>query len=299
MAYTAYVFARPGGAAIIPGSPEGHVGFGFQIADDGTTTVGAVEVKDGSTSHINNAMDFWEKDTTDPKLSMGTENPYGRKTRYDMCKIVEVPAPNIAAAQAAIKRIQSIDYNLFSQNCRTDTVEILQAFGVTGLPGGARPAGLIGAMRGPIVPLVDPWPGIDLDFSIYTETDQFGMRDDPDPNAQGYVAEPTADINPLFADGPHPVLASYLLRKGYLTLFSEQLFTGGTVTVGAGSVLNYTQLPWPDKTVRSWYASTTPFEPYEITKRANSIVSRFSSANDRLAHVQTMALPPYFPQTPQ
>jgi len=294
MVYKAYVFARPGGAAIIPGSPEGHVGFGFQITDDGTTTVGAVEVKDGSTSHVNNAMDFWTKDTAEPKLVMGTANPYGRETRYDMCKVLEVSTPDVPAAQAAIAQIRSKDYDLFKQNCRTDTVQILQAYGVTGLPGGARPAGLIGAMRGPIIPLVAPWPGLDLDLSIYTETDQFGTRDDPDPNAEGYVAEPTADINPLFADGPRPVLASYLLRNGHLTLFSEQFFTGGTVTVGAGSVLNYTKLPWPDKTVRSWYASTTPLEPYEITARANDIVPRFSSANDRLVHAKNLTLPPRF-----
>jgi hypothetical protein len=178
MPYEAYIFARPGGAVIL-GSAYGHVAFGIQIDDTAKTLVGGVEVTNGSTSHLDNAMDFWTQETADPLEFMSSMTPYGQETRYDMCKTLTVDAPNVLAAREQITRIANIDYNLLSQNCRTDTVEILEAFGVTGLPCSARPSGFFGGVHSTIIPLVAPWPDKAVDFSIYMEPDQFGLRYDP------------------------------------------------------------------------------------------------------------------------
>ncbi|MGD0968738.1 MAG: hypothetical protein ABR949_10660 [Candidatus Aquilonibacter sp.] len=293
MPYSAYVFCRPGGAPIL-GFPYGHVGFGFQIDDAGMVRAGAVEVKDGSTSHVNNAMDFWTQDTPDPETLMGTANPYGRETRYDMCKILAVAAPNVAAAEAQVTRIAGIDYNLLEQNCRTDVVDILQAYGVTGLPGGSRPSGFFGGISATIVPLVKPWPGIALDFSIYSQTDQFGQRDDPDANDQGYVADPQADKNPYFEDGPTPVLGSFLVRSGFVELFPEEYYSGEPVKLPLGKVFNFRNVPWPDTTVRSWYASEADFDASSLAANAGQIVSRFATDSQRATHARSLGLPPHF-----
>jgi len=290
MPYSAYVFARPGGA-IIMGFPYGHVGFGFQV-DERTVRVGAVECDQGSTSHVKNAMDFWTKDTPDPLGVMASETK-SPKTRYDMCKIITVSTPNVAAAVAQVSRIESVDYNLLSQNCRTDAVQILEAFGVTGLPGGARPSGFFGGIHATIVPLVAPWPTLQLDFSLYAEPDQFGLRDDPDANANGYVADPTADENPNGPDWPLMPINSILVRRGYLALFDQQSYTGNVQLVNAGRVFNRMSLEWQDKTIRSWYASTSPIaDPTGLASTAP--LSRFSSPTERVAHAQNLGLPPTF-----
>jgi hypothetical protein len=293
MPYNAYVFARPGGAVIL-GSPYGHVAFGIQLDETNKILVGGVEVANGSISHVDNAMDFWTQETIFPLDFMSSMTPYGRETRYDMCKKLTVDAPDVAAAREQITRIASIDYNLLSQNCRTDTVEILEAFGVTGLPGGARPSGFFGGFHSIIIPLVTPWSGSLLDFSIYTETDQFGLRDDPELTADEYVADPTADVNPFGPDAPEATWGSILLRKGFLALFPEENFAGLPVMVPVGRVLNFRDVPWADPTLRSWYASATPFDPDVLAQQADNITPRFSSPAERGIHCRGLGLPPHF-----
>jgi hypothetical protein len=293
VAWNAYVFGRPGGAIIL-GSPYGHVGFGFATDEAGSVQVGGVECVDGNTSHISNAMDFWTQITDRPETLMSTLTPYGRHTRYDMCKIIPVPAGDVAAAQAQIERIRQIDYNLLSQNCRTDTVQIFEAYGVTGLPGGARPSGFFGGVHATIVPLLEPWPGINLDISFYSETDQYGVRDDADANAEGYVADPTADERPDGADGPLPVIASIVVRRGFLALFPEHDYQGDAYEVPVGKVFNWRDVPWADTRVRSWYASETAFDPSSLATRADSIEPRFASPFERGAHAASLGLPPHF-----
>ena len=239
-------------------------------------------------------MDFWTKETVDPLAFMSSMTPYGQLTRYDMCKKLTVNAANVAAAREQIVRIASIDYNLLSQNCRTDTVSILEAFGVTGLPGGARPSGFFGGIHSTITPLVAPWPNLQVDFSIYTETDQFGLRDDPEMTAAGYVADPTADESPFGPDAPTPTWGSILLRKGFLALFPEENFVGTAITVQIGRVLNFRDVPWADPTLRSWYASATQFDPHALAQQADSIEPRFSSWTERGINSRGLGLPPHF-----
>jgi hypothetical protein len=276
------------------GSPYGHVAFGFQIDDQGTVLVGGVEVVMGNTSHVNNAMDFWTDEKIDPLTFMSSDTPYKVKTRYDMAKILSVDTPNVVAARSQIDRIRGMDYNLLSQNCRTDVVDVLQAFGVTGLPGGARPSGFFGGIHAAIVPLTSPWPGLSLDFSIYSETDQYGLRDDPEINADGYVADPTADVNPNGPDWPTPVVGSILVRKGFLALFPDENYSGEAVTVPTGHVFNFRDVPWPDPRIRSWYGSATEFDAASLGSISDQIVPRFETPADRRTHQLGLGLPPHF-----
>jgi hypothetical protein len=277
------------------GSPYGHVAFGIQLDDEGRTLLGGFEVVDGNTSHVNNAMDFWTQETADPLTFMSSMTPYGQLTRYDMCKRLLVEAPNVEAAREQIVRIASLDYNLLSQNCRTDTVEILEAFGVTGLPGGARPSGFFGGIHSAIIPLVTPWPGSLLDFSIYTETDQFGLRDDPEITADGYVADPSSDVNPFGPDAPVPTWGSILLRRGFLALFPEENFAGVPAIVSIGRVVNFRDVPWADPTLRSWYASANEFDASSLWQQADNIGPRFSTPVERGVNSRGLGLPPHFP----
>jgi hypothetical protein len=242
-------------------------------------------------------MDFWTQDNLDPVTFMSTEVPYGRKTRYDMCKKISVEVPNIAAAQTAIARIKDIDYNLFSRNCRTDTVEILQAYGVSGLPGGARPSGFFGGVSAEIIPLTAAWPGLGLDFSLYSEPDQFGLRDDPDVNQDGYVADPSADENPNGPDWPAPFIGSILVRRGYLALYEKNGYQGEIQLVPAGSVFNFRQLPWPEQGIGSWYASVTDFDASAIP--GLNVTPRFSGIDDRRDHQRQLGSPPFFSTSQQ
>ncbi|MHB8432670.1 MAG: hypothetical protein ACYDCA_03580 [Candidatus Tyrphobacter sp.] len=293
MSYNAYVFTRPGGADIL-GFPYGHVAFGFQTDDNGIISVGGVEVVTGKTSHVDNAMDFWTRQTTDPLGFMSSQTPCGFETRYDMCKVLPVASPNIDAATAQIERIRNTNYNILSQNCRTDVVEVLEAYGVTGLPGGARPSGFFGGIHAAIVPLTAPWPGRELDFSIYGEPDQYGFRDDPQPNAQGYAADLAADQNPNGPDWPARYYGSFLVRRGFLTLFPDENYSGQSTPVPTGSVLNARDLPWPSKMVGSWYATAAPHESQTLALRADSILPRFASSGERRLHASSLALPPHF-----
>lgn len=263
MTYKAYVFARPGGA-IIFGEAYGHAAFGFQTDDDGTTLVGGVELAGGKTTHVNDAMDFWFELTDNPLRFMSSLVPYGRRTRYDMAKILTVDAPQVDAAQAVIERIKATDYSLLAQNCLTDTVEVLEAFGVKGLPGGARPGGVFGGVDAPSIPLVDAWPGLVLDVSIYEQADQYGIRTDIDADANGYAADPIADELKDKQEGeysPQPVISSILVRQGYFAAYPEQNFQGDPVVAKVGKVFNVRDATWPDKAVRSWFASASRFDP--------------------------------------
>jgi hypothetical protein len=290
--HNAYVFARPGGALIL-GLPYGHVAFGFQTDDTGTICVGGVEVVTGKTSHVGNAMDFWKELTTDPLTFMSSQTPYGIETRYDMCKILNVNESNIAAAMTEVAKLANVDYNLLSQNCRTDTVQVLQSYGVTGLPGGARPSGFFGGIDAPIVPLTAPWPGKALDFSLYEEPEQYGIRDDPDLNEYGYVADPTADQNPNGPDFPPRYYNSFLLRRGFLVLFPEENYAGTPFIAPVGRVVDFRELPWPDKMVCSWYAAPESSDPSAVTSRADQIVPRFGSDAERKSHHAQLGLPPH------
>jgi hypothetical protein len=265
MSYKAYVFARPGGAVIF-GEPYGHEAFGFQTDDENTALVGGVELAQGKTSHVKDAMDFWTRLTDNPLNFMSTQVPYGRRTRYDMAKILQVDNPNVEAAQAVIERIKATDYSLLSQNCLTDTIEVLQAFGVNGLPGGARPSGVFGGVQGQPIPLVDPWPGLELDVSLYEQPDQFGIRTDVDADANGEAGDPAANQGQDSLDGPHPqpIISSILVRKGYVAVYPNQDFDGEPIVLEVGKVFNAKDVKdsvWPDKTVRSWFASASVFDP--------------------------------------
>jgi hypothetical protein len=289
MAYEAFVFARPGGAVLL-GSPYGHVGFGFQVSDT-TYCVGAVECASGQTRH--DLMDFWNLLTDQPQRFMCTQNPYGPRTRYDMCKSISVATPNVAGAQAKMKAISQIDYNLLSQNCRTDTVEILETFGVTGLPGGARPSGFFGGIQAPIQPLLWPWPQFVLDVSLYSETDQYGLRDDLNLTADGAIADPACnqvdDNNP---DAPQPVISCITVRRGSMALYPDQDFKGDPYVMPVGKPVNFRDLPWPDKTIRSYYASSIPFDAKAIATQNPD--PRFNNPQERSAHLNRRELPPIF-----
>jgi hypothetical protein len=287
MAWNAYVFARPAGA-VIAGFPFGHVGFGFATDEEGSVLVGGAECAHGHTSHVGNAMDFWTRVTDRPEVFMSALTPYGRRTRYDMCKIIPVAHGAVDEAQAQIDRIAQIDYNFTSQNCRTDTVQILEAYGVTGFMGTSNPGKFFGHIPQTAIPLVAPWPDLAVDVSFYTETDQFGLRDDPDANAEGYVADPAADERPDGLDGPLPVIASILLRRGHLALFSEQDYRGNAHVVPLGRVFNFRDVPWADTRVRSWYASADAFDPGSLAPRAEDIERRSPSTAHR-------GLPPHVP----
>lgn len=263
MAYKAYMFARPGGA-IIFGEAYGHAAFGFQTDDGNTTLVGGVELAGGKTSHVDDAMDFWFELTDNPLLFMSALVPFGRRTRYDMAKVLDVDVPHVEAAQAVIERIKATDYNLLSQNCLTDSVEVLEAFGVTGLPGGARPGGVFGGVHAPIVPLVEPWPGLGLDLSIYEQPDQFGIRTDIDPDANGNAADPAANQRQNAPEDQYsasPIISSLLLRKGHCAIYPDPNFEGAPIVLEVGKVFNLRDASWPDKTLRSWFASASPFDP--------------------------------------
>ena len=288
MSYNGCVFCRPAGAVIL-GFPYGHVGFGFQV-DDHTYCVGAVEVVNGQTRH--DLMNFWTALTDDPLRFMCTQNPYGPLTRYDMAKMVAVPSPVVAAAQSKMKTISQIDYNLFSQNCRTDTVEILEAYGVTGLPGGSRPSGFFGGVAAPIQPLLLPWPTYMLDVSLYTQTDQFGLRDDVNLTEDGVIADPAcnqrADGNP---DAPQPIVSCVAVRRGYVALYPDQSYQGEPVQLSAGQIKNFRDLPWADKTIRSYCASSQPFDATGVDPQADP---RFNNPTERDYHIARLQLPPYF-----
>jgi hypothetical protein len=263
VAYKAYIFARPGGA-IIFGEAYGHAAFGFQTDDGNTTLVGGVELAGGKTSHVNDAMDFWFELTDNPLLFMSALVPFGRRTRYDMVKVLGVDTPHVDAAQAVTERIKATDYSLLSQNCLTDSIEVLEAFGVTGLPGGARPGGVFGGVHAPIVPLVEPWPGLALDVSIYEQPDQFGIRTDVDADANGVAADPAADQRkdaPEDQYTPAPIISSLLVRKGHCAVYPDRGFEGEPIVLEVGKVFNVREASWPDKTVRSWFASASAFDP--------------------------------------
>jgi hypothetical protein len=210
-----------------------------------------------------------------------------------MCKIITVETPNVAAAQAEVARLRQTNYDLLSQNCRTDTVSILEAFGVTGLPGGARPSAFFGGTHGQAISLVAPWPGLSLDLSIYSQTDQYGTRDDPTANSDGYVADPEANVNPNGDDWPVPAIGSVLLRRGDLALFPGIDYTGAPFVVPVGRVVNFRDVPWPDTTIRSWYAATGPFNALTIANTPN-IVPRFASDAERQNNTLGLGLPPHF-----
>jgi len=288
MPFKAFVFARPGGAVIL-GSPYGHVGFGYQI-DDTTFCVGAVECASGQTRH--DLMDYWSRLTDQPQRFMCTQNLYGPGTRYDMCKALLVDNPDITAAQAKMAAISLIDYNLFSQNCRTDTVEILEAYGVTGLPGGARPSGFFGGIHALIQPLLYPWPQFSLDISLYTEYDQFGLRDDLSLTNPGSISDPACNQRSDVPDAPQPVVSSIAVRRGFIAVYSDQGYQGNTEMVPAGNLLNSRDLPWADKTIRSYYAASSQFDPIAVAAR--NPFSRFNNPPERDDHLARLALPPYF-----
>jgi hypothetical protein len=194
---------------------------------------------------------------------MSAQTPYGRHTRYDMAKILQVDDPNVAAAQAEIDRIQATDYSLLAQNCLTDTIRVLEAFGVKELPGGARPSGVFGGVHAPIIPLVAPWPGLALDASLYEQPDQFGIRTDIDADANGSASDPSADQRQESLDGPQPqpIISSVLVRQGHVVVYPNQGFDGDPVVLEVGKVFNVRDAVWPDKTIRSWFASASTFDP--------------------------------------
>src|SRR6202162_276722 len=264
MTYKAYIFARPGGAIIL-GEAYGGLALGFQIDDENTTLVGGFELAGGNAAHVSDAMDFWFALTDNPLRFMSALLPYGRGTRYDMAKILQVDDPQVEAAQTVIERIKATGRNLRSQDWLKDTVEVLEAFGVKGLPGGARQSGVFGGINAPIVPLVEPWPGMALDVSLYEQPDQFGIRTDPNADANENASDPAADQGQDSLDGPRPqpVISSILVRKGHLAVYSHQGFDGTPIVLELGKVFNVKDVKdavWPDKTVRSWFASASSFD---------------------------------------
>jgi hypothetical protein len=189
--------------------------------------------------------------------------------------------------------ISQIDYNLFSQNCRTDTVEILEAYGVTGLPGGARPSGFFGGVNASIQPLLWAWPQFALDVSLYTETDQFGLRDDLSLADPGTLADPACNQrSDDFQDAPQPVISCVAVRRGAILLYPDQNYGGVPVIVKVDEILNFRNLPWADKTIRSYCSSTLTLDPATIATMA--LDPRFNTPAERNDHLSRLALPPIF-----
>jgi hypothetical protein len=209
-------------------------------------------------------MNFWTRFVDNPLTFMSADVPFGPRTRYDMAKIIDVETPNVDAANVIIDRIRQTDYNLLKQNCLTDAVEVLQAFGVTGIPGGARPSGVFGAEQGTIVPLVASWPTPDfaLDVSLYEQPKQFGIRTDVNAETGVLRVEAFADRRQdEEVDAPQPVISSVLVRRGFFVVYPENSFKGQPVVVPQGSVFNVQSGPWADPTIRSWCGCDRAFDP--------------------------------------
>jgi hypothetical protein len=61
-----------------------------------------------------------------------------------------------------------------------------------------------------------------------------------------------------------------------------------------GRVINFRDVPWADTTIRSWYASVTPFDATTLAGHADNIVSRFAASADRQTNTMGLGLPPHF-----
>ena len=75
-------------------------------------------------------------------------------------------------------------------------------------------------------------------------------------------SDPFADQRPDGqTDAPQPIVSSALLRCGFVAVYPGNKFSGDPIMLTPGKVFNVRDCVWADKTVRSWYASSSEFDP--------------------------------------
>ena len=55
--------------------------------------------------------------------------------------------------------------------------------------------------------------------------------------------------------------ASVLVRQGHVAIYPDHGFEGQPIVLEMGKVFNVRDASWLDKTVRSWFASASAFDP--------------------------------------
>jgi hypothetical protein len=92
--------------------------------------------------------------------------------------------------------------------------------------------------------------------------DQYGLCTDVNAPAGVVQSDPFADQRPDGqTDAPQPIVSSALLRRGFLAVYPGNKFSGESIMLTPGKVFNVRDCVWADKTVRSWYASSSEFDP--------------------------------------
>jgi hypothetical protein len=129
--FKGFVFARPSSPEV-QGQEFGHVGWGFQISNN-RYMVGAVENYGGKPVAPASESGFWAAETAYP-LNKHALGPRDLGSRYDIYKELPVSSPNLHAALEMQEWVSRQPYKVLGQNCMDATAQILQAYGVKGLP---------------------------------------------------------------------------------------------------------------------------------------------------------------------
>ena len=122
----AVVFLRPDG-----GNGFGHVGWGYNLPGAGWM-VGAVENSLGGLWEPTGQTGFWSRMVPDPDPVMANPGEFGAPQGtppYAQARLVDVGAPNPAAAQAAVQQWSSRPFEAIGGNCLNCVYDVLTAFG--------------------------------------------------------------------------------------------------------------------------------------------------------------------------
>jgi len=119
-------FLRPDG-----GNGFGHVGFGFQLPN-GQWTVGSMENPSGWPVNLPGWTGFWSRTVADPLAAMRNPLAAGApkgSPPYVAAKRIDVIAPRLPRAQAALQQWASRPFAATGGNCLNCTFDVLYAFG--------------------------------------------------------------------------------------------------------------------------------------------------------------------------